>query len=382
MLTTDILNRITTAFMVALDGAYATLSVYSIGLLSFLGLMHMLLALGRLQTAGATLAALGEFLWVVLRIGVFIFMATGLYSLMWSGAFMTFLQWGVEAGGGAFSLGDFLNPSRVVDAGFRAAVPLYDFLNNLTRPGKLWNWDVTATYLAAYWVIVVAYGLIGLAVMMTLIEIKLAIATAAVLLPWGVLTQTAALGELCLSWLVAGLVWVLMTAALMAIGVPLFELLAIPAGRDPKLAEGVVMAIGALVFAGLAWVLPSRAASIGGRGMALALGSEVVVGAGMAGASGVRYAYHSGQAWPGACRRCSRKGAPHERERRVADHRDGTAGDVVSDHQRARRHGGAPGVALAAGGRRPGGHRPRRRHLGPPGPQGRGESLRAGRAGQ
>jgi hypothetical protein len=43
-----------------------------------------------------------------------------------------------------------------------------------------------------------------------------------------------------------------MTATLMAIGVPLFELLAIPAGRDPKLAAGVIMAIKAVVFLGLA----------------------------------------------------------------------------------------------------------------------------------
>jgi type IV secretory pathway TrbL component len=145
-------------------------------------------------------------------------------------------------------------------------------------------------------VIVGAYGLIALAVMMTLIEMKLAIATGAVLIPWAILTQTAVLGELSLSWLAAGLVRVLMTATLMAIGIPLFEFLAVPPGRDPKWVEGVVMAVAAIVFMGLAWVLPSRAASIGGRGMALALGGEVVVHAGLAGFSAARYAYHSGHA--------------------------------------------------------------------------------------
>lgn len=239
---------------------------------------------------------------MAIRIGVFVFISDVLYSLMWNGAFMTFLNWGLEAGGDTFSLSDFLNPSRVVNAGFRAAVPLYDFLHNMTGPGKLWNWDVTASYLAAYWIVVFSYGVIALAVLMTLIEVKLAIATSAVLVPWAILTHTAALGELSLSWLTAGLVRVLMTALLMAIGVPLFEFFAFPGGspamggRDPKLSEGIVMALAALVFAGLAWVLPSRAASIGGRGMALALGGDVVIGAGMAGVSAARYAYHSGQA--------------------------------------------------------------------------------------
>jgi type IV secretory pathway TrbL component len=304
MLESDILDRLATGFSVALDGAYGSLHVYSLGLLSVLGLIHLYLALGRMLSQGGTanLSALGEFLWVAIRIGVFVFITVVLYDLMWNGAFMTFLNWGLEAGGRTFSLVDFLSPSRVVNAGFRVAVPLYDFLNNMTGPGKLWNWDVTASYLAAYWLIVFSYGVIALAVLMTLIEMKLAIATSAVLLPWAILTQTAVLGELSLSWLTAGLVRVLMTAALMAIGIPLFEFLAFPGGspasggRDPKLAEGIVMALAALAFAGLAWVLPARAASIGGRGMALALGSDVVIGAGLAGVSGARYAYHSGQA--------------------------------------------------------------------------------------
>jgi type IV secretion system protein TrbL len=296
MLTADILNRVTTGFMVALDGAYAALHVYSLGLLSALAIMYLYLTVGQLLIHDHSLGALGNFLWAVLKIGVFIYLTAVLYSLMWNGAFMTFLQWGIEAGGGAFTLADFLNPSRVVEAGFRAAVPLYDFLRNLTGPGKLWNWDTTATYLASYWVIVGAYGLIALAVMMTLIEMKLAIATAAVLIPWAVLTQTAVLGELSLSWLAAGLVRVLMTAALMAIGVPLFELLAIPPGRDPRWVEGVVMAVAAVVFLGLAWVLPSRAASIGGRGMALALGGDIIVHTGLAGLAGARYVYHAGHA--------------------------------------------------------------------------------------
>jgi type IV secretory pathway TrbL component len=296
MLTTDILNRITGAFAVTLDGAFAALHAYSLGLLSILGLIYLLYSIGRMQTAGGgSLSALGDFLWVAIRIGVFVFIVLVLYDLLWNGAFMTFLQWGLAAGGGTFGLTSFLNPSSVVDAGFRAALPLYIFLDNLTGPGKLWNLDVTLTYLVSYWVIVFAYGLIALAAMMTIIEMKLAIATSAVLVPWAVLTHTAVLGELSLSWLTAGLVRVLLTAALLSIGVPLFEILAIPPGRDPMLHEAIVMAIAAGVFAVSAWVLPARAASIGGRGMALALGADIPVRAGMAGVSGVRYAANAGQ---------------------------------------------------------------------------------------
>ena len=136
--------------------------------------------------------------------------------------------------------------------------------------------------------------------MMTIIEFKLAVAAGTVLVPWAILTQTSVLGELSLSWMVAGLIRVLLTALLMSIGVPLFETLAFPGGspalggRDPTIYEAVSVMVGAVVFATLAWVLPSRAASIGGRGMALAIGGETLVAGGMAGMGMASYASHAG----------------------------------------------------------------------------------------
>ncbi len=97
----ELLNAVVAAFYDTLDGAFAAPHVYSLGLLSVLGIMHLYLALGRMLSAGGTanLAALGEFLWVALRIGVFVFIVVMLDLLM-DAAFMTFLQWGVAAGNG------------------------------------------------------------------------------------------------------------------------------------------------------------------------------------------------------------------------------------------------------------------------------------------
>jgi type IV secretion system protein TrbL len=298
----ELLNLVTMAFTDTLDAAFAVLHVYSVGLLSILGLMHLLLAVGRMMSAGgaANLAALGEFLWVAVRIGVFLFIVIALDFLM-DAAFLTFLQWGVAAGGGGFSLADFLNPSRTIDAGFAAAFPLERAIANLIGWGIVFNLPQLWTWSIAYWVIVLAFGVMALHVIMTLIETKLAIATSAVLVPWGVMTQTAFLGELSLSWLTACFVRVLLTATLMAIAFPLFELVTFPGGgpgqggTDPTIYQAVVAAIAALVLAILAWVLPSRAASIGGRGMALALGGDVLVGGGLAGVSAVRYGVATGQ---------------------------------------------------------------------------------------
>jgi hypothetical protein len=124
---------------------------------------------------------------------------------------------------------------------------------------------------------------------MTIIDMKLAIATGAVLVPWGVLTHTSVLGELSLSWMAAGFVRVMLTALMMSIGVPLFATLAFPGGNpaqggaDPTFYSAVVVGLCAFLFAALAWVLPNRAAGLVGRGMALALGADAVVAAGLSG---------------------------------------------------------------------------------------------------
>jgi type IV secretion system protein TrbL len=118
--------------------------------------------------------------------------------------------------------------------------------------GAVWNLPTVIFFLAAFLLIIIAFAIMALHVMMTIIEFKLAVAAATVLIPWAVLTQTAVLGELALSWLVAGLVRVMLTAIMMSIGVPLFELFAFPGGSpaaggaDPTIYQAIVMAMGAL----------------------------------------------------------------------------------------------------------------------------------------
>src|SRR5262245_10956153 len=220
----ELLNTVVGVFVAALDGAFGTLWTYSLGLVSVLGLMYLLLCVGQMMLQSYSLAALGDFLWVALKIGVIAFIATSFYGLFWTAAFYTFLQWGLQGGGGGFGLDAFMNPSAVVDTGFKAAKPMYDVLNNMGLIGNVKAPLTFYGYLIGYWLTVLAFGVMALHVIMTLLDIKLAIAAGAVLFPWCVLTQTSVLGELSLSWITAGLVRVLLTSLLMSIGLPLFEM--------------------------------------------------------------------------------------------------------------------------------------------------------------
>ena len=106
-----------------------------------------------------SLAALGDVLWVILKWGVLYFVVVFLFDLMWNGAFMTFLQWGLEAGGGRFGLEQFLRVRvTVVALGVRVAGPLYDYNDKLGGMGQLWNLGTVLFFLAAWLMIVFAYA--------------------------------------------------------------------------------------------------------------------------------------------------------------------------------------------------------------------------------
>jgi type IV secretion system protein TrbL len=301
MMNAELLNTLMGIFVGTLDRAFGVLFQYSLPLLSVLGLIYLLVTVGQMMLHSYSLGALGDFLWVALKIGVVYFFVLGFYSIFWTAAFYSFLQWGLEGGGGAFGFESFMNPSVIVDTGFKAAAPLYDVLNNLSvlrMVDKPWTF---VGLLIAYWLVVLAFAVIALHVIMTIIDIKLAIAAGTVLFPWAILTQTAVLGELALSWITAGLVRVFLTALLMSIGFPLFETATLNVaprfgGPDPKFYGATVLALVAFVFTVLAWVLPNRAAAMAGRGMALALSGDALVGGAMAGWAAAGATVHYGAA--------------------------------------------------------------------------------------
>jgi type IV secretory pathway TrbL component len=138
-----------------------------------------------------------------------------------------------------------------------------------------WNWPTLAIYLFAWLVIIGSFAMLAYEAIAALLNYHLAVMASPVLFPWGVLRHAGFLAELSVAWVVAGLIQVFLMAAIMGISVGLFEMASqLPnpaADRDPGISKAMVMAIIAAFSAGLAWTVPKRAASLGGRGMALAL---------------------------------------------------------------------------------------------------------------
>lgn len=252
----------------------------------------MTLALCDVVLRGSSLNdLLATFVWTLVKIGIFYWVIVIFRDLALA-ALDTFVTWGLAPGGGQFSLPDFLQPSSIVDAGFVAAVPIQDYIVRQTGWGAVFNIGQILLYRAAYVAVVLGFVGMALAVMVALVEMHLAIMAGIVLFPWGILSYTIFLSELAVSWIAAGLVRMFITAGLMGISVPLFALAALPVSDtvDPTVYGSIILAVVAVVFAILVWIIPNRAAGMAGRGAALALTGQQIASSGMAGVQGAQFA--------------------------------------------------------------------------------------------
>jgi type IV secretion system protein TrbL len=236
-----------------------------------------LLASGGAST-GDTVASV---LLSVLKTGGFYWLLVN-FAPIATAAFETFLQWGLTPAGVGVSGDTFTAPSALVNLGFRVARPLLNFGASFKWWAANWFWFTMSFYSLAYWIVVIAFFLVALHLMMTIIEYHLAVLVGTVLIPWGVLQPTAFFTEFSIGWLTGGLVRILVTGAIVGIAVPLFEMVQVTTtgGNDPTLYSAIVMAATSGVFAILSWVIPGRAAAIAGRGVSLAVhGGALVAGA-------------------------------------------------------------------------------------------------------
>lgn len=226
---------------------------------------------------------------VLLGIALYHYILTNLRTLGLA-VFEAAALFGVQAGGGAFTVAQFFQPTAIFEVGARAASPILDFLNRMTGFTAIKNIHTILNYSLAYIAIMVAFLLMAFNVALTLIEFHFALMLTTVLLPWAPLAATSFLAEFSLSWLIGMAVRVLIQAAMMGIAFPLFDILTmtLTAGGDPEFWGAVSVAGASLFFTLLAWIIPNRATAIAGRGMALGIGADSIVAGFQAASSNIR----------------------------------------------------------------------------------------------
>lgn len=264
------LDALVLSFTSALIAGAASLAAVSLPLLGALALLsfYQTMSLGMLSGSGSTGDALATLLLQALRIGGYIWLLLHFQDLA-TGALLTMLGWGGAASGSAISGETFLKPSALLDLGMTMGAPLHEHISTLG--GLFWTKApfLSLIYLGSFWVIVLAFLLIALALSLVLIEFYLSVLVATVFIPLGIWPPTAPLAEFSLGWLIGNLTRAFVTASLVGVARPLFVSVQFAPGTTPTAAAALVTAAASLLFGVLCWTVPNRAANLAGRGLGL-----------------------------------------------------------------------------------------------------------------
>ena len=281
-----ILDSAQALFLSALKAGTLSLGIYSVPLLSAMSLLAWYWNFGRsLMMGGGQMGdALAAALLTAMYIGIAYWLVVNIAPIT-EALYATFLLWGQSVGGGTATQA-LLTPSSVASIGFTISAPLDAFIQGHSGFSGIVNFPTLAFYGLVNFGLLVVFPVVAVALIVCQIEFALSAMLGAILLPFGVFGPTAFLTEFCVGWIVGSAVRVLVIAAIVGLGFPLFATVNLPTGPhgNPTIFGAIVMLVVGVFYAGLACTIPGRAANMCGRAT-LGLTSQAVLGAAMSGGS-------------------------------------------------------------------------------------------------
>lgn len=249
----------------------------------------------------------------VLLIGAFAYLINDWQTL--SETFQAgFIDLGLMAGGGSMARSDFLNPGAVLEAGWRIVKALGETPAPVNNPLDVAGNFTDALILGLAMIgVMLAFAVLALQIIVTLLEFKIVTLGGLILLPFGVWSKSAFLAERPLGYVAAAGLKVLALAIVISLAQSIFEQL--QPSENPDLYEALAVLAASLLLAMLAIFIPNLAAALvtGGpslgagaaltgtlaTGGAAALGFGLAVGAGRALSSGLAATFRTA-AGPGS----------------------------------------------------------------------------------
>jgi type IV secretion system protein TrbL len=179
-----------------------------------------------------------------------------------------FAALGLKAGGGAMSVSTFTtSPSQIVMAGIKVIQGLLQYVQRIA-PGPIEFFahiDVVAMALVAAIGILIAFVILAVEIVVTIIEFHIVTLVAFVTVPFGVLSQTAFMSERAIGYVVSVGIKLMALAIVVSLGTSVFDTYTVSA--NPGIGEDV----GLLLAAGA--IPPSGSLPSGGSGPAPSGGS-------------------------------------------------------------------------------------------------------------
>ena len=225
---------------------------------------------------------LGRLIKKVIYVGAFAFLLNN-FKVLSETIFKSFSAIGLKAGGGGFSADDLLRPGKIAGVGFSAAHPMLEKAGELTGFPEVFSNALTITLLLLSWLLVVlAFFVMSIQLLVTLLEFKLTSLAGFTLVPFAFWNKSAFLAERVMGNVVSSGVKVMVLAIIVGIGAGFFDQFIASLGEDPDLADAMTLVLGALTLAGLAIFGPSIASGLVSGAPQLGAGAAVGTAAGAA----------------------------------------------------------------------------------------------------
>jgi type IV secretion system protein TrbL len=217
----------------------------------------------------------------ILLVGFFAFLVTQ-WPTLTKTVVNGFAALGLKAGGGAMSVSTFTtSPSQIVIAGINVIAGLMQYVKKIA-PGPIEFFahiDVVAMALIAAIGILIAFVILAVEIVVTIIEFHIVTLVAFVTVPFGVLTQTSFMSERAIGYVVAVGIKLMALAIVVSLGTTVFDNYTV--SPDPGIGEDVGLLLAAVVMVMLALKIPSIAAAL------ISGGPQLNAGGGLMGAAGV-----------------------------------------------------------------------------------------------
>lgn len=217
----------------------------------------------------------------VLTIGAFAWLINDWQALSET-VYAGFLELGLTAGGGSLSREEFLNPGAVLAQGWEIVRALGEtpapVENPLDVAGNLGDALILSLAMIG---ILLAFAVLALQIIVSLLEFKIVTLGGFVLLPFGIWSKSAFLAERPLGYVVSSGLKVLALAIVISGARTIFDQLQPTA--NPDIYEALAILVAALLLAMLALFIPNLASALVTGGPALGAGAALAGGLAVAG---------------------------------------------------------------------------------------------------
>ncbi len=226
----------------------------------------------------------------VLLIGVFAWLINDWQALSET-IYAGFLELGLVAGGGSLSRAEFLNPGAVLQQGWEIVKALGETPAPVDNPLDVVGNMADALILGLAMIgILLAFALLALQIIVSLLEFKIVTLGGFILLPFGIWSKSAFLAERPLGYVVSSGLKVLALAIVVSGARTVFDQL--QPSANPDIYEALTILVASMLLAMLAMFIPNLASALVTGGPALGAGGALtgalaVGGAGALGAAGI-----------------------------------------------------------------------------------------------